>query len=556
MKERSFKNSVVYQIYPRSFQDSNSDGIGDLAGIKQRIPYLKKLGIDVVWLNPIYRSPDVDNGYDISDYRDIQPVFGSMKDFDSLLSELHEAGIKLMMDLVVNHTSNQHKWFQESKKSKEGPYSNFYIWRDPVNGHEPNNWGSIFSRSAWTYVPERKQYYLHLFASEQPDLNWDNPQVRQEVYDIMKSWLNKGVDGYRLDAINLISKPDGLPDAPQAEGANYGNVQSIVSCGPHFEEYIREMNENVLSHYDVMTVGEMDNTSPEQARNYANLDGKELNMIFQFEHVNLSPNPNPALGKWNDEPVKLVELKQVLSHWEEALDGQAWNSLYWNNHDQPRAVSRFATDEPKYRKRAAKMLGTTLHMMQGTPYIYEGEEIGMTNAHFTSLKQYEDLDSINAYHECVEEQNLVSSQKMLSYLADRSRDNSRTPMQWNNKRNAGFSNGEPWFDLNANYKEINVEESLADPDSVLYYYKKLIELRHKYDIIQKGDYVLLDPEDQKAFAYKRHYQGEELLVISNFTSEAISRNYGQENARKLLVSNYSDDKQNELRPFESKAYLI
>ena len=556
MTSTSFKSSVVYQIYPRSFQDRNSDGIGDLNGIKERIPYLKKLGIDMVWLNPIYRSPDVDNGYDISDYRQIQPVFGTMPDFDDLLTKLHQAGIKLMMDLVVNHTSSEHEWFRESKKSKDNPYSDFYIWRDPVDGHEPNNWGSIFSGSSWTYVPERGQYYLHLFAPEQPDLNWNNPAVRHKVHDIMHFWLDKGVDGYRLDAINLISKPDGLPDAPQPKGAKYGTAQEIVSCGPHFEEYLREMNQEVLSKYAVTTVGEMDNTTPEQAARYANLNGSELNMIFQFAHVNLSPNPNPTLGKWNDEPVKLVELKHVLSRWEEALDGKAWNSLYWNNHDQPRAVSRFATDEQKYRETAAKMLGTTLHLMQGTPYIYEGEELGMTNAHFTKLSQYEDLDSINAYHQFVDQQHLVSPKTMLKYLADRSRDNSRTPMQWDDGANAGFSDVTPWFDLNPNYHEINADEALKDSDSTFYYYQKLIALRHKLKIIQLGDYHLLDPQDDTVFAYKRHYAGQTLLVLANFTDDEVSRDYGQGTAKCLLIDNYHSQTPIVLKPYEAKAFIF
>lgn len=554
MNATSFKDSVVYQIYPRSFQDSDGDGIGDLNGIKSRIPYLQKLGIDVVWLNPIYQSPDVDNGYDISDYRKIQPVFGTMKDFEDLLSKLHQAGIKLMMDLVVNHTSDQHRWFQESKKSKDNPYADYYIWRDPVDGHAPNNWGSIFSGSSWTYVPERGQYYLHLFATEQPDLNWANLNVRHDVFDMMKFWLDKGVDGYRLDAINFISKPVGLPDAPQPQDAKYGSAQSLISCGPHLEEYLLEMNKEVLSKYNAMTVGEMDNTPPKKAAKYASLDGKELNMIFQFEHVNLSPNPDPTLGKWNDEPVKLSELKHVLSRWEEALDGQAWNSLYWDNHDQPRAVSRFATDDPKYRKVAAKMLGTTLHMMQGTPYIYEGEELGMTNVDFKSLDDFEDLDSLNAFHQFVDQQHLVTPEKMLDYLADRSRDNARTPMQWNDSPNAGFTTGTPWYQLNSNYNEINAKQELSDQDSVFFHYQALLKLRHDYKIIQLGNYKLLDSDDESVFAYERHYQGQKLLVISNFTNETLVRDYGQDKMT-LLLDNYKESSDNKLKPYESKIYL-
>jgi len=549
-----FKDSVVYQIYPRSFQDSNHDGIGDLKGIEQRLDYLKKLGADVLWLNPIYKSPDVDNGYDIADYESIQPVYGTMDDFNSLLKKTHEKKMKLLMDLVVNHTSDQHQWFQESKKSKDNPYADYYIWRDPVNGHEPNNWGSSFSGSAWTYVPERGQYYLHLFAKGQPDLNWENPEVRQQVYSLMRFWLDKGVDGFRMDVINLISKPEGLPDAPQQGGSAYGDSFAIVSDGPRLNEFLQEMNHEVLSKYDIMTVGEMPDSKPEDAIKYTNLDGSELNMVFQFEHVDLGGNPDQRLGKWNDQPVKLTQLKESLSRWEEKLDGKAWNSLYWNNHDQPRTVSRFGCDAPEYRELSAKMLGTTLHMMQGTPYVYEGEELGMTNTHFTKLSQYEDIESINAYHQLVEKEKVVKSEKMLAYLAARSRDNARTPMQWDAQENAGFTDAaEPWYQLNDNYTEINAQSELQDKNSVFYYYQKLIQLRHESNLIKYGDYALLDPEDEEVFAYKRHYEGKTLLVISNFTAQNVQRDYKQESGR-LVIGNYSNDQGNELRPYETKVY--
>jgi len=548
-----FQDSVVYQIYPRSFQDSNNDEIGDLNGIRQRLPYLKKLEVDVLWLNPIYKSPDVDNGYDISDYEAIQPNYGTMNDFDLLLSQIHDNDMKLLMDLVVNHTSDQHYWFQESKKSKNNPYADYYIWRDPVDGHEPNNWGSAFSGPAWTYVPERGQYYLHLFAAGQPDLNWENPQVREEIYSLMRFWLDKGVDGFRMDVINLISKPSGLPDANQDGGAAYGDSFDIVSGGPRLNEFLKEMNQKVLSRYDIMTVGEMPDSTPEQAINYTNLNGTELDMIFQFEHVNLGGNPDPRLEKWNDQPVKLSELKEALSRWQVALDGKAWNSLYWGNHDQPRVVSRFGSDAPRYRELSAKMLATTLHMMQGTPYIYEGEELGMTNVHFKTLSQYEDIESINAYHQLVEIEKVVDPDRMLDYLSFMSRDNSRTPMQWNDEKNAGFTDAsEPWYALNPNYQEINAKDELENYNSVFYYYQSLIKIRHESELVRYGSYELLDPKDEEVFAYKRHYNGQTLLVMSNFTEQNVERNYQQEDGE-LLLGNYSDS-QKYLRPYETKVY--
>lgn len=551
-----FQDSVVYQIYPRSFQDSNSDGIGDLNGISQRLPYLKKLGVDVLWLNPIYKSPDVDNGYDIADYETIQPVYGAMSDFNKLLAQIHENGLKLVMDLVVNHTSDQHKWFQESKKSRDNPYADYYIWRDPVDGHEPNNWGSAFSGPAWTYVPERGQYYLHLFATGQPDLNWENPQVRQEVYSLMRFWLDKGVDGFRMDVINFISKPVGLPDAPQEGGSAYGDSFAIVSGGPRLDEFLREMNRKVLSKYDVMTVGEMPDSTPEEAINYTNLDGTELNMIFQFQHVNLGGNPDPRLGKWNDQPVKLSELKEALSRWQVELDGKAWNSLYWGNHDQPRVVSRFGSDQPEYRELSAKMLATTLHMMQGTPYVYEGEELGMTNVHFKELSEYEDIESINAYHQLVEKERVVAPEQMLEYLSFMSRDNSRTPMQWSAEKNAGFTDGaKPWYGLNPNYRQINAENELKQEGSVFYYYQKLIKMRHDSELIRYGSYELLDPDDEEVFAYKRHYKGQTLLVISNFTADTLERDYEQDQGE-LVLANYSERQERSFKPYETRVYLF
>ncbi|KZD13997.1 glycoside hydrolase family 13 protein [Oenococcus oeni] len=553
-KKQRFKDTVVYQVYPMSFQDSDNDGIGDLPGITKRLDYIKKLGADVIWLNPVYESPNKDNGYDIANYRAINPEYGSMNDFDDLLNKAHQLNLKIMMDLVVNHTSDQHHWFQESKKTKDNPFSDFYIWRDPVDGHEPNNWLAAFGGSAWTYVPERKQYYLHLFATGQPDLNWENPDVRQAVFDIERFWLDKGVDGFRMDVINLISKPKGLPDVP--EPATAGKTMDFVADGHRLNEFLSQMNSEVLSKYDTITVGEMPGSTTEDAIKYTGLNSHELNMVFQFEHVGLSPNPDVRLGKWNDQPVKLTELKASLNRWQTGLDGKGWNSLYWNNHDQPRAVSRFGNDDPKYRVLSAKMLATTLHLMQGTPYVYQGEELGMTNAHFTKLNQYEDIESINFYHELVEQEKIVDGPTMLKYLANISRDNARTPMQWNDKNNAGFSSAKPWFALNPNYKSINVEDSLADKNSVFYYYQKLIKLRHNNEIIKYGSFEEIDPHDDQVYAYRRHYEGKTLLLISNFTDKIVSRDYGQSNASSLLIDNYEDDKVNELRPYEAKAYLF
>ncbi|WP_125582040.1 glycoside hydrolase family 13 protein [Levilactobacillus cerevisiae] len=554
MSKQWWKNAVVYQVYPRSYQDSNNDGIGDLPGLTQRLPYIKKLGADVIWLNPIYKSPDTDNGYDISDYRNIQDVYGTMADFDKMLASAHHQDLKILMDLVVNHTSDQHEWFKQSRQSKDNPYSDYYIWRDPVDGHAPNNWGSYFSGSTWTFEPKRGQYYLHLFAPGQPDLNWENPKVRQEIWGLMKFWLDKGVDGFRMDVINLISKPADFPDAPQAPGAQYGNVEPLVSDGPKLNDYLREMNDEVLSHYDVMTVGEMPGSTPEDALNYTGFDANELNMVFQFQHVGLSANPDKRLGKWNDAPVKLTELKGALSRWQKALDGKGWNSLYWNNHDQPRAVSRFGNDTPAYRELSAKMLGTTLHMLQGTPYVYEGEELGETNVHYTTLDQYEDLESLNAYRQLVDDEKIIDQPTMLKYLSHMSRDNARTPMQWDTSKNAGFSAAKPWFALNPNYTDINAAAEVDDDNSVFNYYRRLIALRHDSDLIVHGSYEELDADDDQVFAYKRHYQGQTLLVISNFTDQTVTRDYDQANASEELIGNYSDDQGTTLRPYETKVY--
>ncbi len=550
-----WQNSVVYQVYPRSFQDSNHDGIGDLKGIISRLDYIKKLGADIIWLNPIYRSPNVDNGYDISDYRVIDPTFGSLTDFKELLTKAHELGLKIMMDLVVNHSSDENEWFKQSRQGKENPYRDYYIWRDPVDGHEPTNWGSYFSGSAWQYDETSGQYYLHLFAVKQPDLNWENEAVRHSVYDIMNWWADLGVDGFRMDVINLISKPAVYKDVPTAPRMQYGDVEPVVANGHRMHEFLQEMHQAVMTKHDLVTVGETPGATTDDAKKYANLEQTELNMVFEFEHVGLDGNDNPALGKWSDKKVSLPELRDNLVKWQTQLSGKAWNSLYWNNHDQPRVVSRFGNDDPKYRVVSAKMLATMLHCLQGTPYIYAGEELGMTNTTFNSLSDYRDLESINAYHQLVDEEHLVDGKTMSRYLAIHSRDNARTPMQWDDSKNAGFSDAEPWIAVNPNYSEINARAALADPSSVFYHYQKLIQMRHDLPVMTEGKFALVkgNESDDQVFAYTRDDGETTLLVVANFTKETIKREYAAGKG-KLLLSNYEDDMGETLRPYEAKVY--
>ena len=550
-----WQNSVVYQVYPRSFQDSNHDGIGDLKGIISRLDYIKKLGADIIWLNPIYRSPNVDNGYDISDYRAIDPTFGSLTDFKELLTKAHKLGLKIMMDLVVNHSSDENEWFKQSRQGKENPYRDYYIWRDPVDGHEPTNWGSYFSGSAWQYDETSGQYYLHLFAVKQPDLNWENEAVRHSVYDIMNWWADLGVDGFRMDVINLISKPAVYKDVPTAPRMQYGDVEPVVANGHRMHEFLQEMHQAVMTKHDLVTVGETPGATTDDAKKYANLEQTELNMVFEFEHVGLDGNDNPALGKWSDKKVSLPELRDNLVKWQTQLSGKAWNSLYWNNHDQPRVVSRFGNDDPKYRVVSAKMLATMLHCLQGTPYIYAGEELGMTNTTFNSLSDYRDLESINAYHQLVDEEHLVDGKTMSRYLAIHSRDNARTPMQWDDSKNAGFSDAEPWIAVNPNYSEINARAALADPSSVFYHYQKLIQMRHDLPVMTEGKFALVkgNESDDQVFAYTRDDGETTLLVVANFTKETIKREYATGQG-KLLLSNYEDDMGETLRPYEAKVY--
>lgn len=550
-----WKEAVVYQIYPRSFMDSNGDGIGDINGITEKLEYLQELGIDVIWLSPVYQSPNDDNGYDISDYQAIMTEFGTMEDFDRMLSRAHELGIKIMMDLVVNHTSDEHAWFVESKKSVDNPYRDFYIWRKgKEDGSEPNNWGSCFSGSAWKYDPQTDMYFLHLFSKKQPDLNWDNPDVREHVFDMMSWWCEKGIDGFRMDVISLISKPEGLPDGVPGEN---GYADSGCANGPHVHEYLKEMNKKVLSHYNLITVGEASGVTLEEAKKYASADGSELNMVFQFEHVGSGPEGNNRFGKWDSHKMSLPVWKKILSKWQTGLEGKAWNSLFLANHDQPRSVSWFGNDSAEYREISAKMLATCLHMMQGTPYVYQGEELGMCNAYFDKLEDYRDIESLNAYKELTETCG-VSHEEMMGYLKRISRDNARTPMQWDDSANAGFTTGTPWIKVNSNYKTVNAKQQTTDPDSVFSYYKELIRLRHENDIIVYGEYELLEPQNEELFIYTRTWNNEQLMVLCNFTDKDVvipAAVMAQIPAdAQILISNHVGNLEAVLRPYEARVY--
>lgn len=557
MEKKWWKESVVYQIYPRSFMDSNGDGIGDLNGITQRLEYLKELGIDVVWISPIYKSPNKDNGYDIKDYCDIMDEFGTMEDFDRMLAKAHELGLKIVLDLVVNHTSDQHKWFLESKKSKDNPYRDYYIWKDPVDGHEPTNWGGYFSGSAWEYSEETGQYYLHQFVPEQPDLNWENPQVRKEVFDMMNWWCKKGIDGFRMDVISLISKPEVYEDGPVKPGEKYSFCGDITANGHRVHEFLQEMNKEVLSKYDLITVGETTNVTIEEAKKYAGFDTNELNMVFQFEHMDIDSDIH---GKWTLKKMYLPDLKNIMSKWQTELEGKAWNSLYWDNHDQPRIVSRWGNDSAEYREISAKMLGTCLHMMQGTPYIYQGQELGMTNMCFKEISETDDIEEKNIYKDLVTDMGVYTHEEMMKIISTKGRDNARTPMQWDDSANGGFTTGTPWFTVNPNHTEINVKAQINDPESIFSYYKKLIQLRRENDIIVYGTYELLEPDHEELYIYKRKLDEKELVVICNFSdkeveipagiSAAIDENKG------ILLSNYKETDTKLVKPYESTVYWV
>ena len=514
MEKKWWKESVVYQIYPKSFKDSNGDGVGDIRGIIQKLDYLKELGVNVLWISPMLESPQDDNGYDISDYRRIYKEYGTMEDYEELLSEAHKRDIRILMDLVVNHTSDEHNWFIESRKSKDNPYRDYYIWKDPVNGKEPNNWGGAFGGSAWEYDPQTQMYYLHLFSKKQPDLNWENEKVRQEVYDMMTFWCEKGIDGFRMDVISMISKDQTFPDG-EMNNSLYGDFGPYCVHGPRVHEFLQEMNREVLSRYDIMTVGETSGVTIEEAQKYAGEAGKELNMVFQFEHVD---NGSGDYGKWTTEKYDFKEFKRIMIKWQEELQGKAWNSLFLGNHDQPRSVSRFGNDNPAYRETSAKMLATCLHMMQGTPYVYQGEELGMTNVYFDKLEDYRDIESINFFTELTEA-GLMTPEYMMKCLMLRSRDNARTPMQWDDSEQAGFTDGESWIKVNPNYKEINAAQQLEDPNSIFYYYQKLIRLRKEKDIIVYGGFEPLYRDDEQIFAYIRRQEQEKLLTVCNFSDK-------------------------------------
>ncbi|MDF2884044.1 MAG: alpha,alpha-phosphotrehalase [Clostridiaceae bacterium] len=558
MNEFWWRKSVVYQIYPKSFKDTTGNGIGDLQGIINKLDYIKNLGVDVIWLTPIYESPQRDNGYDISDYYKIDSQYGDMNTFENLLSEAHKRNLKIILDMVVNHTSIEHNWFKESCKSKNNPYRNFYIWKDGKNNVAPNNWQSKFGGSAWKYDETSGQYYLHLFDTTQADLNWENPELRKSVYDMMNFWLDKGVDGFRLDVINLLSKDQAFPDdtlnTPLEDGRKY------YTDGPKIHTLLKGVNKNVFSKYNnMLTVGEMSSTSIDNCVKYTNPEEKELSMSFSFHHLKVD---YPNGEKWSAAPFDFIKLKQIISDWQYGMiKGNGWNALFWCNHDQPRVVSRFGNDK-EYHNESAKMLATTIHLLQGTPYIYQGEEIGMTNPNFDKIQDYRDVESINAYD--ILKAKGKSEKEIMDILKQKSRDNSRTPMQWNDSKNAGFTDGTPWINVSSNFLNINADNALKDKNSIFYYYKKLIELRKEYDIIAYGDFELILKNDPQIFAYIRSYKNEKLLVVNNFyakdTTFTPPKDINLEGKSQILISNYSDTQDNinefVLRPYESAVFYI
>lgn len=554
-----WKKSVVYQIYPKSFHDTTGNGVGDLQGIISRLPYLNKLGVDVIWLTPIYASPQKDNGYDISDYYSIHEEYGTMGDFDELVEKAHQRGIKVIMDIVVNHTSTEHKWFKEARKSKSNPYRDYYIWKDPkADGSPPTNWESKFGGNAWELDEKTGQYYLHLFDVTQADLNWENEKLRKEVYEMMNFWFKKGVDGFRLDVINLISKNQSFPDDDGSIAP--GDGRKFYTDGPRAHEFLHEMNNEVFSKHESLTVGEMSSTTIDHCIQYSNPESKELSMTFNFHHLKVD---YPNGEKWALGEMDFLSLKEILSTWQTGMNkGNGWNALFWCNHDQPRVVSRYGNDK-EYHKESAKMLATTIHMMQGTPYIYQGEEFGMTDPKFNSIEEYRDVESLNMYN--ILKEKGMSDQEILEILKRKSRDNSRTPVQWNSSPHAGFTSGTPWIDVASNYKEINAKNALADSDSIFYHYQKLISLRKQYDVITTGNYKLLLENDPQIFAYLRQTFNEKLLVVNNFYDQytefilpehVIVEGYN----RDILLSNYKDSSLSfeslKLRPYESIIFYL
>lgn len=548
---KDWHKSVVYQIYPKSFNSYYNKETGDIKGVTEKLDYLKELGVDYIWLTPIYQSPQNDNGYDVSDYYNIDPSYGTMEEFEELLEEAKARNIEIMLDIVVNHSSTEHKWFKEAKEDKNSPYRDYYIWRD-----EKNNWQSKFGGSAWKYDEKTEQYYLHLFDETQADLNWENEKLREEVYDMMRFWLDKGVTGFRLDVINLISKDQQFLNDNGSTATSDG--RKYYTDGPRVHEYLQEMNRNVFEGKDVITVGEMSSTTIDNCIKYSNPERNELSMTFSFHHLKVD---YPNGDKWTKADFDFIKLKEIMSNWQiEMQKGGGWNALFWCNHDQLRIVSRFG-DDKEYRNESAKMLATAMHMLQGTPYIYQGEEIGMTNPKFESIEQYRDVESLNIYDIKLEEG--LSKEEIIGILKQKSRDNSRTPMQWNEEMNSGFTTSTPWISVAENFKEINVEKALEDKESVFYYYKKLIELRKTYDVITEGEYAILDENDPKIWAYTRTTESEVLLVINNFYGEEITYSvpaHVQLDGMKqeVLLSNYKDSSKDitnlDLRPYESIVY--
>lgn len=536
-KEQWWKNAVIYQVYPRSFQDSNGDGIGDLNGIIQRLDYLEDLGVDAIWLSPIYKSPQDDNGYDISDYQDIDPMFGTLSDMEHLIEEAKRHNIRIIMDLVLNHTSDEHVWFQEAKKSRDNVYHDYYVWRDGEAGTPPNDMKACFGGSAWEWVTEVGRYYFHQFSVKQPDLNWENPKLRQEIYDMILWWMEKGVGGFRLDVIDQIAKE---PD------------KMITNNGPHLHEFIREMSRETFQKGDLVTVGEAWGATTENAKQFSNPDASELSMVFQFEHIGL--DQQEGREKWDLAPLPFLKLKEVFNRWQTKLYGCGWNSLFWNNHDLPRIVSRWGNDK-EYRAESAKMLATLLHGMQGTPYIYQGEEFGMTNVKYP-IEEYNDIETRNMYQERLEQG--YEAVDIMRSIHAKSRDNARTPMQWNDGKNAGFTNGMPWIKVNPNYKNINAKVQVKDKDSIYNYYKRLIRFRKDYKVFAEGRFQMLLETDEDIFAYSRYGESGQLIVICNFYGKTLECPLQEMWGRgKLLIGNYGDVGDGSvLRPYEARIYLV
>ena len=548
-----WKDGIIYQIYPKSFQDSNGDGIGDIPGIISRLDYLDYLGIDMLWISPIYESPDADNGYDISDYYKIRPEFGSDQDFEELLIELHRRDIRLILDMVVNHTSDEHEWFQKSRKDPAGPYGDFYHWQPGNNGELPSNWGSFFGGPAWTWDEIRQEYYLHLFHEKQPDLNWKNPEVRQEIYKMMRHWLDRGVDGFRLDVINLLDKADGYPDGQIKDGQKYGNGVPYFSNGDRLDDYLAEMNNEVFRHYDMVTIGETIATDASQAKTFISSENHPLDMLIHFEHMSVDHGD----GKWDKAEFDLVEFKNIIDDWDKEIRPEGWNAFYLNNHDQPRAVSRFGDDE-NYHYQSATMLATMLLTLPATPFVYQGEEIGMTNYNFQDFNELRDIESINYYKSKEEENKEKAALKRISEIG---RDNARTPVQWSRELNAGFSEGKPWIKVNPNYQAINLNQQRDDEDSILNYYRALIEFRRNNQALISGSFEQIAADDEEIFAYWRRLDGVSYLVLLNFSNKEQS--FLADSFCSILTyinGNYFEKKEHpdnslpNLEPYEARIY--